>query len=173
MRNLASHLAVALIAASFAVGGTALATSSYIVSKESQVKPSVLKALKGNVGAVGQRGEQGYMGPQGLSGRIGERGSTGGEGPEGRRGERGPAGVQLGALHDVDRFASVPAKTEGTDEVICPEGARLVSGGGSGNGLPLLIDEANPNENGGWEIEVDNTSAVAVTVFVNATCIGP
>ena len=61
----------------FAMSGGALAATHYVITSTKQIKPSVLKKLKGNRGA---------------SGVAGSTGATGATGPQGPKGEQGPAG---------------------------------------------------------------------------------
>jgi hypothetical protein len=63
-------LIVSVIALILAVAGTA-AAGGYIITKTSQIKPSVRRALKGN------RGPRGFTGPAGAPGAQGAPGTTG------------------------------------------------------------------------------------------------
>jgi hypothetical protein len=58
-------LIVAIVALVVALSGTAVAASHYTITSKSQIKPSVLRALKGARGATGP---QGAPGPQGEAG---------------------------------------------------------------------------------------------------------
>jgi hypothetical protein len=80
---------VATMALVFAMGGTAVAAKHYLITSTSQIKPSVLKKLKGNTGAKGATGVQGATG-QGAAGAAGAQGPVG---PEGRQGPEGPGAV--------------------------------------------------------------------------------
>jgi hypothetical protein len=62
-----------------ALGGSAIAAKSYVITSKGQIAPSVRKALKGNTGKAG---------------KIGKTGRTGVEGPRGPEGSRGPQGAQ-------------------------------------------------------------------------------
>jgi hypothetical protein len=90
----------------FALGGTAVAAKHYLITSTGQIKPSVLKQLKGNVGPRGPQGIQGELGPRGIAGPQGAQGFagaagapganavgvTGNEGEEGLKGATGEAG---------------------------------------------------------------------------------
>jgi len=69
---------MATVAVVFAMGGSAVAASHYLITSTKEFKPSVLKSLKGNTG------------PKGPTGATGATGPTGGVGPQG---VQGPAGL--------------------------------------------------------------------------------
>jgi hypothetical protein len=85
------HLSYANVAATlalvFSMGGGALAASHYLITSTKQIKPSVLKQLRGKNGA---RGPLGAVGPQGATG---PQGAEGPQGPVGPAGKEGPAGA--------------------------------------------------------------------------------
>jgi hypothetical protein len=66
---------VATLALLFAMSGGALAAHHYLISSTKQIKPSVLKSLKGNTGKTG---------PAGPGGPAGKEGTPGKEGPPGK-----------------------------------------------------------------------------------------
>jgi hypothetical protein len=78
MNSIRRHLnyanVVATMALVFAMSGTAVAAKHYLISSTKQIKPSVLKSLRGKTGKTG---------PQGLAGAPGSPGLTGKEGPAG------------------------------------------------------------------------------------------
>jgi hypothetical protein len=71
---------VATMALVFAMGGSAVAANHYLIMSTKQIKPSVLKSLKGKTGKAGPQGIQGI---QGLPGAAGAAGAAGKEGPQG------------------------------------------------------------------------------------------
>jgi hypothetical protein len=81
MGRLRRHLnyanVVATMALVFAMSGGALAASHYLITKSSQIKPSVLKKLKGNIGHTGATGATGAQGPVGKEGQPGSPGASG------------------------------------------------------------------------------------------------
>ncbi len=68
---------IASIALFFSLGGTAIAAHHYLITSTGQIKPSVLKKLKGKTGATGAAGTQGKEGPQGKEGLQGKEGKEG------------------------------------------------------------------------------------------------
>jgi hypothetical protein len=96
--------AVAILALFFAMGGTAIAAHHYLITKTSQIKPSVLKALKGYAGA------KGATGPSGPPGPAGSTGPTGPTGPAGSAGTPGAPGTAraYASVSDFDEFESTP-----------------------------------------------------------------
>ena len=72
-RHLSYANVVATMALVFAMGGSAIAAKHYLINSTKQIKPSVLKQLKGSTGAKGATGAaglQGKEGPQGPAGTL-------------------------------------------------------------------------------------------------------
>jgi hypothetical protein len=116
---------IASLALFFALGGTAIAARHYLITSTSQIKPSVLNKLKGNVGQIGATGPQGPSGAQGPVGPAGAQGLPGSsnlsalslvEGPE----NRVPAYNEDGPEGDEGVEGSVAT---------CPTGDHVLSGG--------------------------------------------
>ena len=90
---------IAIVALVVALSGSAVAASRYIITSTSQIKPSVLQALRGSVaakgapakGATGATGPTGPQGPPGPGGRQGVTGPTGPAGVQGPNGQPGDA----------------------------------------------------------------------------------
>jgi hypothetical protein len=86
---------IAIAALVVALSGTAVAARHYIITSTSQIKPSVLRALR----AVGAKGTTAIAGPQVPAGAVGPQGPPGAAGlqgppgPTGLTGARGPQGV--------------------------------------------------------------------------------
>lgn len=97
--------AIAWLALFVALTGTSMAASHYVVSSTKQIKPSVIKKLRGNRGPAGARGAEGPVGAagkegvgtQGSRGPTGATGSTGTKGTNGATGAEGPTGPGVGA----------------------------------------------------------------------------
>lgn len=92
-RNLVAWLALFV-----AMGGTSLAATHYVITSSKQIKPSVLRQLRGAHGRTGGRGPTGASGQAGVAGAKGQTGaagaigSTGAAGAEGATGEEGTPG---------------------------------------------------------------------------------
>src|SRR4051794_34460920 len=74
---------IALAALVMATTGSAIAAKHYLITSTKQIKPSVLKKLKG------KRGPQGLVGPQGAAGAAGVAGANGVKGTNGTNGTNG------------------------------------------------------------------------------------
>lgn len=90
---------VATLALVFAMTGSAVAATHYLITSSRQISPKVLKELKapGKTGAGGPAGNPGAQGPAGTPGTNGANGTnglTGEPGPKGERGAEGPSGPQ-------------------------------------------------------------------------------
>jgi hypothetical protein len=111
---------IAAVALFVVLGGTAGAAGRYLITSTSQIKPSVLKALRGDAGHIGPAGSRGIgatgaPGSPGPSGPSGEPGATGAQGPAGATGPAGPAGpAGPSGAPIVDRIRTeAPAMTLG------------------------------------------------------------
>jgi len=89
---------ISVIALVFAMSGGAWAAKKYIITSPKQIKPSVLKKLKGPrgkrgpAGLAGPAGEQGLPGANGLPGAKGAAGLAGAKGDTGAKGDKGDPG---------------------------------------------------------------------------------
>jgi Collagen triple helix repeat (20 copies) len=83
---------IAVLLLILAMGGGAWAAKKYLITSTNQIKPSVLKALKGKAGPRGATGPIGPGGPAGPIGATGPQGPTGQQGIQGEKGAKGATG---------------------------------------------------------------------------------
>ncbi len=84
MRRRFSYANVAAtLALVFSMSGGALAARHYLITSTKQIKPSVLKTLRGKRGATGAKGATGATGPAGPRGASGATGGSGAAGAAG------------------------------------------------------------------------------------------
>jgi hypothetical protein len=77
-RRLTPTVALAAVVLAVALGtGSAYAAKHYLLSSTKQIKPSLLKTLRGRAGATGRSGQTGASGPTGASGQTGASGPAG------------------------------------------------------------------------------------------------
>ena len=125
-------MVVACLALFVASAGTSIAASHYLITSTKQIKPSVLKQLKGARGPAGpsatpavalpgQKGDTGATGAQGTQGLKGDTGAAGPAGPQGSKGNTGdpgaagPAGPQGSKGNTGDPGAAGPPGSAGAN----------------------------------------------------------
>ncbi|HXD53375.1 MAG TPA: hypothetical protein VN618_01345 [Solirubrobacteraceae bacterium] len=98
LRRLRPRLTYANVAATlalvFAMGGSAVAASHYLITSKKQISPKALKeiAATGKPGAAGASGPAGPEGKQGAEGKPGPQGEVGPKGIQGIEGRPGAIG---------------------------------------------------------------------------------
>ncbi len=176
---------VSVIALFFALGGTAMAAHHYLITSSSQIKPSVLKQLRGDGGASGLAGTPGATGSQGPQGSQGVQGK---EGPQGIQGKEGPPGpTNTSALTEAVGLTNVmPRKNEKGAEselegiegsfAICPSGEHVVSGGsnvftGKAGAIAAELSVAS-EERTAWIVIAANSGEEKGEIEAIAYCAG-
>ncbi len=147
--------AIAWLALFVALTGTSMAASHYVVSSTKQIKPSVLKKLKGNRGPAGAQGPQGPqgasgkegVGSQGVRGPTGPSGTTGTKGTNGATGPEGPTGPGVGATGERGATGATGATgKEGATGAAGTNGSTGATGAGGGVGAFAHITAAGAVE---------------------------
>jgi hypothetical protein len=131
-RRLSPASVIATLALVFALGGSAFAAKHYIITSTGQIKPSVVKKLRGKRGAPGP---QGPAGPSALSTLITI------DGPK----------VSVPAHEAGSSIATCPAGSR----AVSGGGSAIT---GQGNGLAASMMSA---DHGNWFTVVGNTSSIA------------
>ncbi|MGO4257187.1 hypothetical protein [Marmoricola sp. RAF53] len=135
----------------------------------------------------GPTGLQGTQGIQGIQGVPGIQGIPGTPGTPGTPGSPGAPGMSNYTLVQASGVTTIPAADSGVSRAICPDGRRVISGGGylaggslantaltssmpdavDGNGTPLFVNSANANA---WSVSAVNDSAASHDLVAYAIC---
>jgi hypothetical protein len=99
---------IAWLALFVALGGTSLAASKYAITSTKQIKPSVVKSLKGKTGKTGAKGVTGPQGPQGAKGETGAAGAEGKAGASAGLSEANNPRVFLEEISAEQTVANIP-----------------------------------------------------------------
>ena len=164
LRKLSPTFVIAFVALFLALGGGAVAANHYLITSTKQIKPSVLKHLKGARGPRGNQGIQGAKGDTGATGTTGAKGTT----------------------TVVRRFAvGTPGTDFSTAEATCNAGETVTGGGAdysgtTGAAIPDVRWNAptpygqNNNPATGWEAVIGNRGpSGTVTALAWVMCAQP
>jgi hypothetical protein len=91
-RRISPATVLSVVALVFAMTGGAYAAKGILITSIKQIKPSVVKQLRGQAGAHGPAGPAGLAGTAGTAGSAGAAGKEGSAGKEGTKGEKGEKG---------------------------------------------------------------------------------
>lgn len=151
-------LVISVIALIVALSGTAVA-STYIITKSSQIKPSVRKALKGQKGADGDDGARGAQGPAGTPGPTGATGPAGAPGAPGLLSVTAVDGPEQ--TYQPGQYGAAPIAQ-------CPAGFTVVGTGFNGpfNAVGGFVKKYGTFVGGFFA----NASSIALTGSVQAIC---
>jgi hypothetical protein len=142
---------VACLALFFALGGSALAASKYLITSTSQIKPSVLKSL------------QGKRGPAGTPGAPGAAGAAGAAGAEGA--------LDTTDVTVVDGPATaIGPDSTGSSTAVCASCDIVLSGGYAGPLSDTTITYDDPLGASEWQVGASNLTSTAETLTAVAVC---
>jgi hypothetical protein len=162
VRKPSPAMCVALLALFVALGGTGYAAAHYRITSTKQIKPNVLRALKGKTGA---------------------------KGPAGAAGAAGATHVQTitGSGARVPAYQGQSPGPFNADTATCPSGTTLIGGGGvvrfgDPGGSRAVLSGSSPSDDGhAWVAEAINQGpellgghpSSSTTVIAYALCASP
>lgn len=152
MRRFSPATAISLVALFFSFGGASLAATHYLITSTTQIKPAVLKTLRG---ARGSQGTRGIPGPQGPIGVTGAAGAT--VPPE-------YTDALSGNTVSVDAGATIG------QTVYCPGVTQAEGGGYDANGM--IVTASMPSGVNGWTVTVTNQTGGTLQLTPWVTCRG-
>lgn len=156
---------IALIVLFVGMGSGAVAANHYLITSTKQIKPSVLKQLKGARGPAGQS-VTGLTGPQGPKGDTGAAGAQGPKGDTGAVGATGPAGPGGGATGPTGpQGVAGAAGAKGATGATGPQGLKGDTGAAGAAGATGATGSQGPSD--GWYSTSTGTSGgIASTSFI-------
>jgi len=138
LRRPSPAMVVACLALFVASAGTSIAASHYLITSTKQIKPSVLKQLKGARGPAGPSATPAAA----LPGQKGDTGATGATGPAGPKGDTGANGID-GTVGPIglqgpkgDTGLTGPTGAKGDTGAQGPQGLKGDTGAAGATGSP-------------------------------------
>jgi hypothetical protein len=152
MRRPSPAVTIASVALFFSLAGTGLAASKYLITSTHQIKPNVLRALKGKQGPAGPAGVSGVAGAAGAAGAAGTSFTT--------------ANVTTveGAQITLCTFGTGTCDL-GTSTAVCPTGSVVLGGGWLGDIVDGTPATSEPLTNNQWTVTFTNESTVVGGYF--------
>lgn len=141
-------------------GGSAVAASRWVITSTHQIKPSVLRQLRGE---RGPRGWTGATGPQGVQGQTGPAGSF------------SPANVQIVQAQPVYLCPAGQAQqcNIGGGYAACPPGKVAIGGGWQGPLVDTTISDNYPGANDtAWYVTAASSASIYQSFTPYAVCAG-
>ncbi|MFZ1156063.1 MAG: hypothetical protein WAN93_14295 [Solirubrobacteraceae bacterium] len=158
---------IASVALFVALGGSAAAAGHYLITSTSQIKPSILQKLKGNVGPKGVAGQAGATGATGATGAAGARGATGAQGAPG---QAGPGALSTLISVTSPEVEVLAGEINGAS-AFCPAGYHAVGGGGYGSIAGIDVSEMGTGHES-WFIIISNKTSITLKITAEAQCAG-
>jgi hypothetical protein len=156
---------IATLALVFAMSGGALAAKHYLITSTKQIKPSVLKSLKGNAGKTGATG------PAGAAGAAGKEGPQGKEGAKGEQGSPGVSGYEI--VEGNVAKGSGSGFNLAISVAKCPAGKSILGGGFkvlTGEDTKIFVADNAPNNSSEWEARLTSGSVSSYTEAAYVIC---
>ena len=154
--------------------GSAIAAKKYIITSTKQIKPGVLKQLKGETGPAGPKGDAGAAGAKGETGATGAKGDTGAAGTNGTNGGTTTSQTDAGEVTTTSS-SNVDLGGPAITLDIPAGGANVVVGavvdaknGGSGSTTSF----ANPFADG-TQMQCGNGASTSSTTYVRVSVACP
>jgi hypothetical protein len=176
-------MVVAMLALLVALTGTAVATTSTLITGK-QIKNSSITGIDVKNKSLTPRDFRGSVrGPRGVTGPAGPAGPAGPQGPQGAQGPAGPQGAPGVVANVIVRVGSpftVPAHGAAIGAVSCLAGERPTGGGGvNGNTPGVYVRQSTPSPSvagstpDAWAVQYENTTGSSAIAHAMVICAAP